>query len=238
MKNGAGGTGGTGHDVRGADVASAIARVHDRIAKSGGDPAAVQLVAVTKGFGPEVVRAVRAAGVVDVGENYAAELEVKAEALRTANGGHTQVRWHYLGAVQRRRVPRLAPVVALWQGVCRVEEGQAIARHAPGAPVLVQVRADREPGRNGCPPGGVADLVAALRDQGLDVAGLMVVAPNGAADARRDAFRQVAALADTLDLGIRSMGMSDDLELAIAAGSTMVRIGRALFGPRPTPGVG
>jgi len=224
-------------DVAAADVAAAITRVRERIAGCGRDPATVQLVAVTKGFGPEAVRAVRAAGVVDVGENYAAELEAKADVLGSDGGDTAQIRWHFLGAVQRRKVPRLARVVSLWQGVCRVEEGRAIARHAPGSRVLVQVNVDGAPGRNGCPPGAVADLVVVLRDEGLDVAGLMVVAPNGPVDDRRRAFEQVAALADVLELPIRSMGMSDDLELAIRAGSTMVRLGRALFGPRPAPGL-
>jgi len=231
---GTGGTEGTGHGVPGLDVATAITRVRERIASCGRDPATVRLVAVTKGFGPDAVRAVRDAGVVDVGENYAAELEAKADVLRSAADGAGEIRWHYLGAVQRRRVPRLAQVVSLWQGVCRVEEGRAIARHAPGASVLVQVNVDGAPGRNGCRPEAVADLVAELRDQGLDVAGLMVVAPTGPVEARH-AFGVVAGMADALDLPIRSMGMSDDLELAVAAGSTMVRVGRALFGPRPAP---
>ncbi|MDA8148344.1 MAG: YggS family pyridoxal phosphate enzyme [Actinomycetota bacterium] len=235
---GNGRAGETGGGPSAPDVAAAITRVRERIAGCGRDPAAVRLVAVTKGFGPEAVRAVRDAGVVDVGENYAGELEAKADVVRSTDGDAAEIRWHFLGAVQRRKVPRLAKVVSLWQGVCRVEEGQAIARHAPGASVLVQVNVDGAPGRNGCPPGAVADLVAALRDQGLDVAGLMVVAPNGSADDRRHAFEQVAAMADALDLPVRSMGMSDDLELAVLAGSTMVRVGRALFGPRPAPGPG
>jgi hypothetical protein len=101
----------------------------------------------------------------------------------------------------------------------------------------VQVDATGLPGRNGCPPSGVADLVGRLRDDGLEVRGLMTVAAPGQ-EAAVAAFSTVARLADELGLEERSMGMSDDLEAAVAAGTTMVRIGRALFGDRPGPGGG
>ncbi len=143
--------------------------------------------------------------------------------------------WHFLGAVQRNKVPRLAPWVAWWQTVSRVEEGRAIAGRHPGATVLVQVDVAGLPGRGGCPPDQVHELVAALRDQDLDVAGLMAVGPPGAPEASRPGFALVSGLADRLDLPVRSMGMSDDLEVALAEGSTMVRLGRALFGERPLP---
>jgi PLP dependent protein len=189
-------------------------------------------VAVTKGFGADAVRAAVGAGLRDVGENYAAELLAKAEAL-DADPAPSGAVWHFLGAVQRNKVAVLAPRVRLWQSVAREVEGARIARFRPGAAVLVQVDATGLPGRNGCPPSGVAGLVGRLRDDhGVDVRGLMTVAAPGreAADA---AFGMVARLADELGLGERSMGMSDDLESAVAAGTTMVRVGRALFGDRP-----
>jgi uncharacterized pyridoxal phosphate-containing UPF0001 family protein len=200
--------------------------VHERIARAGGDPERLRVIAVTKGFGPEAVEAARAAGLADVGENYAAELQAKAP-------GPPGTRWHFLGAIQRNKVRALAPLVDMWQGVARVAEGERIARYAPGARVLIQVDTSGGlPGRNGCPPQDVMALATSLSALDLQLAGLMTVAPPGAA-ASASAFRSVGHLADALGLRERSMGMSADLEAAVAAGSTMVRVGRALFGDRP-----
>jgi PLP dependent protein len=189
------------------------------------------VIGVTKSFGGDAVRAALDAGLHDLGENYAAELVAKAgEAAVQASG----VVWHFLGAVQRNKVAQLAPLVGVWQSVARVAEGERIARFAPGARVLVQVETTGLPGRNGCPPEAAGPLVAQLRDLGLDVRGLMTVAAPG--EGAEESFRTVRHLADRLGLEERSMGMSDDLEAAVAAGSTMVRIGRALFGARPPGG--
>jgi PLP dependent protein len=187
----------------------------------------IRVVGVTKGLGPDAVWAARRAGLADLGENYAAELVAKAAA--SGDGGLV---WHFLGTVQRNKVAQLAPLVGLWQSVARESEGARIARFAPGAHVLVQVETTGLPGRNGCPPAAAGDLVARLRDLGLDVQGLMTVAAPGEG-AAKESFGTLARLADGLGLEERSMGMSDDLEAAVAAGSTMVRIGRALFGARP-----
>ena len=214
------------------DISRRLAGVRETISAASGDPAAVTVVAVTKGFGPDAVEAVRDAGLLDIGENYADELVAKAAAA----GGEPEARWHFLGSVQRNKVARLAPVVWCWQGVSRLEEGQAIAKRRPGARVLVQVDIAGIPGRGGCDPEAVPDLVAALRQEDLEVAGLMAVGPPGPPEAARPGFHRVAGLADRLDLRIRSMGMTDDLEVALSEGSTMVRIGRGLFGDRPVKG--
>jgi uncharacterized pyridoxal phosphate-containing UPF0001 family protein len=194
------------------------------------DPSSVRIVAVTKGFPAEAVTAALAAGLADIGENYADELVGKA---REVGAGAV---WHYLGAVQRNKVARLAPLVTWWQAVSRVEEGAAIARRAPGATVLVQVDVAGIAGRGGCAPDRVGDLVGALREEDLDVAGLMAVGPPGPPEESRSGFTLVSRLADGLSLPVRSMGMSDDLEVAVSEGSTMVRLGRALFGPRAPKG--
>ncbi len=211
-------------------VAERLHSVRLRIAQAGGDPTAIRVVAVTKGFGPEAVVAARAAGLQDIGENYASELVDKAAALGDTSSAPT--RWHFLGAIQRNKVARLAPIVGVWQSVSRVEEGARIARFAPGATVLVEVETTGLSGRNGCPPDDVRTLVPRLRDTGLDVRGLMTVAAPGP-EAAASAFEAVRSLADELGLEERSMGMTDDLEVAVRAGTTMVRIGRALFGERP-----
>ena len=207
--------------------------MRSRIAAAGGDPDQVRVVAVTKGFGPDAVAACVSAGVVDIGENYAPELLYKAAAAPAHD--LSQVCWHYLGAVQRRRVRALAPVVAWWETVARLVEGEAIASRAPGATVLVEVDVTGVAGRNGCAPDAVPDLVAALRALPLDVRGLMVVGPPGPPERAREGFRTTARLAHHLGLGELSMGMTQDLEVAVREGSTMVRVGRALFGERPMP---
>ncbi len=215
-------------------VASRLEDVRRRIRATGRDPASVRLVAVTKGFDADAVTAALAAGVRDIGENYAAELMAKAAAV-AGDGEPTGgvPRWHYLGAVQRRRVRDLAGVVGCWQTLARPVEGEAIARWAPGVSVLVEVEVSGLPGRNGCPPGQVPELVRSLRDLDLDVAGLMVVAPPGPAEVAREAFRTTARLGAELGLAELSMGMSQDFEVALEEGATMVRVGQALFGPRP-----
>jgi len=216
-------------------LAERLAEVRARIAATGRAPDDIVVVAVTKGFGAEAVEAAGAMGLDDVGENYAQELDQKSQAA----GGDGR-RWHFLGRVQRNKVKSIAGVVHLWQGVDRVAAGEEIARRAPGARVLVQVRIDRidgnsEPsaGRNGCVPDDVPNLVERLDGLGLDVRGLMAVGPAGAPELARPGFRKVSALADRLGLVERSMGMTDDLGVAVEEGSTMVRVGRGLFGARP-----
>ncbi len=208
-----------------------VAQVRDRIAAAGGDPDAITLLAVTKGFGPEVALAAAAAGLVDLGENYAQELVAKAPIVADA---HLAVRWHAIGRLQRNKVRSLAGIVALWQSVDRRDLGREIAKRAPGAAVLVQVNVSGEPQKGGCDPGDTADLVAALRDDGLDVQGLMTVGRTGTPSEARSGFALLRRLADELDLPVRSMGMSGDLEAAVAEGTTLVRVGSALFGPRPS----
>jgi uncharacterized pyridoxal phosphate-containing UPF0001 family protein len=223
-----------------------LAEVHRRVKASAADPASIRIVAVTKGFGPEAVRWALDAGLTDIGENYAEELVGKAAQLESVPGpgsapgtdaGRPPVAvapvWHYLGAVQRNKVARLTPLVAWWQGVARLEEGRAIARRHPGSTVLVQLDVAGLPGRGGCPPDRVPELVEGLRDEDLDVAGLMAVGPPGPPEAARPGFALLSSLADSLGLPVRSMGMSDDLEVALSEGSTMLRLGRALFGQRP-----
>lgn len=189
----------------------------------------VEIIAVTKGFGPEAVEAAVAAGLTSVGENYAQELLAKA----AAGAGHSSVRWHFIGAIQRNKVATLAPHVALWHTVDRAAVVDAIAGHSPGAPVLLQVNLSGDRNRPGAAWEDVGALVSRGRDAGLDVRGLMGVGPSGDPELARPVFAELAALAGQLGLRELSMGMTADLEVAVAEGSTMVRVGTALFGPRP-----
>jgi PLP dependent protein len=213
--------------VTAASVAANLATVRRRIDAAGGDPGRVTVVAVTKGFGPDAVLAAAGAGLTDVGENYAQELLAKATPAPPG------LSWHFLGPVQRNKVAGLARHVGLWQAVDRPAAAAAIARSQPGARVLVQVKVSDDPGKHGCPPAEVPDLVIRLRQMDLDVRGLMAIAPAGEPEAARRGFRQVAAMARDLGLPELSMGMTADLEVGVQEGATMVRIGRALFGPRP-----
>jgi pyridoxal phosphate enzyme (YggS family) len=209
-------------------VAERVASARERVRRAGGSER-VTIVAVTKGFGPEAVGAAASAGLGDIGENYAQEMLSK---IPSAPAG---LRWHFLGEMQRKKLARLAPYVYLWHGLDRVEEAACLAKVCPGARVLIEVRAaGASGGRPGVSLGAVPELVAVARRAGLDVRGLMTVAAPGATIGEvASHFHQVASLAHELGLAEVSMGMSADFELAVAQGATIVRLGTALFGPRP-----
>ena len=217
---------GANPDAIGHAVVDIRARVAAAARRAGRDPAAITLVAATKTVPVELVAAVVAAGVVDIGENRAQELTAKAPVLEGS-----APRWHFLGQLQRNKVRALAPWVVCWQSVDRPDLGIEIARRATGARVLIEVNLAGEPAKGGCRQGDAASLADALRADGLDVAGLMAVPPAG--DAPRPWFARLRDLADGLELPELSMGMSGDFEIAVEEGATMVRVGRALFGPRP-----
>ena len=213
------------------DVADRLAAVRERVAgaagRAGRPATAVRLVVVTKGVPPPVMQAALDAGATELGENRAQELLAKAPVL----AGHaTPPTWHFVGQLQRNKVSGLVPWVRCWQSVDRFNLGEAIARRAPGARVLVEVNLGREPRKGGVAPEEAATLVSELRALDLDVAGLMTVVPQ--AGERRAWFAALRDLALTLQLRELSMGMSDDFEAAVEEGATMVRVGRAIFGER------
>jgi pyridoxal phosphate enzyme (YggS family) len=209
-----------------ARVRRNLDEVRERIASSGRDPATVTIVAVTKTFGPDAVRAAAAAGLEDVAESYAQELL----ATRGATGA-LGLTWHFLGELQRNKLAKLAPLVDVYQSVDSGTRAAAVAQRAPGARCYVEVNVSGAPQRAGCEPGDVAEVVASARDAGLLVQGLMCVASP---DPRRAAaqFEAVRRAADGLGLEGCSMGMSGDYELACAHGTTMLRLGTALLGAR------
>ena len=207
-------------------VAANLATLRERIAAAGSDPSRVRVVAVTKTFGPEAVRAAVAAGLGAVGENYLVELERKRALL-----DDVAVAWHYLGALQSNKIARVAAVSDVICSVSRAKEIDRLAALGATRRLYVQVDFTDLAQRNGAAPDEVAELVARARDRGLGIVGLMTVAPADARGAEHS-FRETARLADELGLEERSMGMSDDLELACRWGTSEVRVGRALFGPR------
>ena len=208
-------------------VAERLDAVRARIAAAGGD--GVLVVAVTKGFGPDAIEAAVAAGCHDIGENYAQELLAKVPAVR----GPAPV-VHFIGHLQSNKVKHLAPVVDVWESVDRQAAIDALERHAaPGSTVLVQVNVSGAEQQGGCPPDEAPALVASARQAGLHVAGLMAIGAAGEPAVVRPGFRLLRRLVDELGLAECSMGMTADLEVAVEEGSTMVRVGTAIFGPRP-----
>jgi pyridoxal phosphate enzyme (YggS family) len=225
-----GGTGATGIEATWSpsEIRDRLGVLERRIERAGGDPATVKVVAVAKTFPPAAIRAALAAGLVDFGENYADELRAKAAEL----ADEPSIRWRFIGAIQRNKLARLAPYVACYESVTRIEEGRDIARRVPGASVFVEVDTTGLAGRHGVAPADAPGLVEALRGQSLSVDGLMTVAPPGGGAAAENCFQLVGALARDLGLAECSMGMSEDLEIAVAAGATEIRVGTSLFGPR------
>lgn len=229
-----------------------LGRIQHRIEVLGGRN--VTVIAVTKGRDVDLVRRVVAAGALDLGENRMGELVEKASLLKgppssdlsgdtssKASGSRSssepfsgdRPRWHLIGRLQRNKVRVGAPFVHLWQSVDRIELGEEISRRAPGASVLVQVNATGEAQKGGCDPSEVELLAESMRRLGLDIRGLMTMGVEGDTTRSDRAFREVRSMADRLGLPECSMGMSDDWETAVAAGATMIRIGRALVASDP-----
>ena len=215
-------------------VRERLALVEARIQAAGGT--GVDVLAVTKGFGPDAIDAAIGAGCRRIGENYAQELLEKLRQRAespVSSELHVTPEIHFIGRLQSNKVRSLSGVVDVYESVDRTSLVDAIARRDPGARVLVQVDTTGEPGKGGCPPGDVANVVAAALDAGLRVEGLMTVGPTeGGPEAARPGFRTVRELTSRLDLAVCSMGMTADLEVAVEEGSTPVRVGTALFGWR------
>lgn len=211
-------------------VVEVQARVDSSTLASGRTLGSVKLIAATKTVPVANILTAIKAGITDLGENRAQELTTKAPEV----AAHSEVHWHFIGSLQRNKVKVLAPWVTLWHSIDRIELGETIARFAPKARVLIEVNVAAEPNKSGCQVTEAPSLVDALRDQGLVVAGLMAIPPprSNESDPIRH-FSALRILAESLDLTELSMGMTDDYELAISEGATMVRVGRGLFGDRP-----
>lgn len=197
----------------------------------------VRIVAVTKTFGPEVVRAAAAAGLTDVGENRVQEALAKQDACAAV-----PVIWHLIGGLQTNKARQVVGRFGLIHSVDREEVGSAIARRVPeGAhqEVLVQVNCSAEPQKGGIAPNALPTLLDALRKHAaLRVRGLMTMAAFDADEAaQRRTFAVLrtlrdAAVAEGHDLPELSMGMSNDFGAAVTEGATMLRLGSVLFGAR------
>lgn len=227
-------------------IAEELANVQARIAAtataSGREPSELKLIAVSKTQPASAVREAYAAGQRDFGENYVQELLQKAEELRDL----PHLRWHLIGHLQRNKAKQVASLISLLHTVDSLELGRELnKRLAAGVPervlpVLVEVSIAGEEQKHGVAPEALSELLEGIRAlPQLELRGLMCVPPftEDPAEARRH-FDALAALRErhggaTL-LPELSMGMSHDLEHAVAAGATLVRVGTAIFGARET----
>ena len=218
-------------------IADNVRRVQARIAgaahAAGRDPSEITLVAVSKTFTAEHIRAAHAAGLRDFGENWVQEAGEKIPLLADLD---PRPIWHMIGHLQSNKVKAVLGLFDIIHGVDSVRLAQNIAgRVTEGRfSVLLEVNAARESSKFGFDPEAVAAAAETIRSlPGLDLAGLMTVASLSAdPEEARAVFRQLRELRDRLGLRHLSMGMTDDFEVAIQEGATMVRIGRAIFGER------
>jgi pyridoxal phosphate enzyme (YggS family) len=212
------------------NVAENLASVRDRIARTRRDPDEITIVAVTKGFGPEVCRSALDAGLTILGENRVQEGVVKMDAVKAGV-------WHLIGHLQTNKVRIAAEHFAMIQSVDSARLAEAIARVDQRMAVLLEVNVAREPQKSGADPDHALEVITAIAGL-LDLQGLMAMGPSHGDPT--PAFNELRELRDKAEqrlgraLPVLSMGMSGDFEAAAAAGSTMLRLGQALFGPRPT----
>jgi len=211
-------------------IASALGRLRAAL------PPQVTLVAVSKTQPPEAIREAYAAGQRHFGENYAQEWRAKAEALADL----PDLVWHFVGSVQTNKVKILVgaapPRVGWVHTVDREELARELSRRAAqrgaGVRALLEVNVAGEPQKAGCRPDDAPRLAEAVaRLPGIELRGLMCIPP--AEGDPRPHFRALRALGARLGLPDLSMGMSGDWEAAVEEGATLVRVGTALFGPRP-----
>ncbi len=215
-------------------------RIREAAERGRWSSAEVRLVAVTKGHSVATCRVAVEAGLTDLGENRVEELEAKVSALGEWGG-----RWHMIGRLQRRKAPRARELAHLVHSVDSVALAERLERTAPEGveplPILVQVNTAGEEAKAGfAPEAFLREFPEILAMETLDVRGLMTMAPlTGEEGILRGSFRRLRELHEEARArydGYRgnelSMGMSNDYELAVEEGSTMVRLGTVLFGER------
>jgi hypothetical protein len=225
------------------NLQAVAARIRDAARAAGRDPSMVSLLAVTKTQPPSAIEAAYAAGLRSFGENYVQEAVDKQAAL-AAKGGARGIEWHMIGPLQSNKTRVVAQAFDWVQTIDRRKVAQRLSdARAEGAPplnVLIQVNVSGESTKSGVPPGDAAALAREVAKlPRLRLRGLMAIPePTPDRSLQLERFRTVRELFDRLneeglELDTLSMGMSQDLESAVAEGSTMVRIGTAIFGERP-----
>jgi PLP dependent protein len=221
-------------------IAQRLSAVHERIAaacrSAGRAPEEVRLLAVSKRHTVESMRAAYAAGQREFGENYVKELAQKAEALRDL----PDLRLRLIGRLQSNKVKDVVRIGCSVDTVDSIALASALEagaeKQARVLEVFVQVNVGEEPQKAGVPIAGLLPLTAAIREcKSLRLRGLLAIPPVAEdPEQNRGHFRRMRELAAACGVRELSMGMSDDLEVAVQEGATMVRVGTAIFGPRPT----
>ena len=198
--------------------------IEQACARAGRKPGSVQVVAAVKYVAADQITVLKAAGIEIAGENRAQELAVKQDLV-------PDLRWHFIGHVQSRKVRSIAPRVELIHGVCSDSVLAQLGKHAPGAQILVEVNVASEHGKSGVSPGQLPEFIARCRDiAGAQVRGLMTMPPLASEpEQSRRWFTQLAALAGEHGLSELSMGTTQDFAVAVEEGATMVRIGTRLY---------
>ncbi len=208
-------------------VRERIARACDRARRN---PASVRLLAVTKIFGPEVIRAGYDAGLREFGENYVQEMERKSAAVADLAGA----RFHLIGHLQSNKTKKAAQLFSAIDSVDSVRLVSRLDGENTPLDVTIEVKLSEEEAKTGADPSALGEIVAAVRaSKNLTLRGLMTVPPwSENAELSRPYFVRLRELAAEHGIGELSMGMSNDMEVAIEEGATWVRIGTALFGSR------
>ena len=204
--------------------------VRSRISGCGVDPASIKIVAVTKGFGAWAIQAAIRLGCEFVGESYAQELKTKYEKLSKVERNSCKV--HFIGGLQTNKIKLVSKHVNVWQSVDRVSLIDEIAKRSPNAKIMLQLDLAGESTQGGCGLDNAPALLEHAIGAGLATVGCMAIAPRGSPSVIEKSFVELCTFADTHGLVERSIGMSGDLEIAVKSGSTMVRVGTALFGAR------
>ncbi|HEX9364756.1 MAG TPA: YggS family pyridoxal phosphate-dependent enzyme [Candidatus Dormibacteraeota bacterium] len=210
-------------------VADNLRLVRERVERAGRNPDDVTIVAVTKAFGPDVCRQAMDAGLKNLGENRVQEALRKMDEVEGA-------RWHLIGHLQTNKVRVIAGRFVLLQSIDSRRVAEAVAAVDSAQPVLVEVNVAREKQKTGVDAAEAPALIDEVAEM-LDLQGLMAMGP--ASGDPTPAFEELRRLRDDAQqrlgkaLPILSMGMSGDFEAAVKAGSTMLRLGQVLFGPRP-----
>jgi len=212
-------------------------RIADACHRGGRSPDEITLVAVTKGFPPEVVRQAAAVGIRHFGENRVQEAQAKLPLLADLSPPPT---WHMVGHLQTNKVKTALNLFDIIHSVDSLHLAEAISRRVSPSvrvPVLLEINIAGDPAKYGFSPEELpAQAEAVRRLPGLDVRGLMTIAPMAEdPEEVRPTFSRLRQLARSLDLAELSMGMTDDFEVAVEVGATIVRIGRAILGERSQP---
>ena len=210
-------------------VADRVGAIKEQISSKSDTP--VTIMAVTKGFGVEAVMAANNAGINDFGENYAQEMLTKQSFLKESNE-YSELLWHFIGNLQRNKVRKIAGQVCKWHSVDSLPLGMEIAKRSEHPKVLVQVNMTGAKEQGGVDPTTTPVLVDELLGIGVNVVGLMTIGDHADRKATRIYFQKLKKMTQTLNLAECSMGMSGDYDLAIEAGTTILRLGTAIFGNR------